>query len=318
MIKLKNPKFWYSNNVFSNILAITLFPFSLIYMVFFYGLRILTKKENFTSKVIAIGGAVVGGSGKTPVTIALVRLLSEKYGKNIHVVTRGYGKITKENKLVDSNNPKLFGDEAVLISKYAKTWSGPNKSLLIKMAERDNAEIIILDDAMQSFNINSDINILVIDSMQRTGNGFVIPSGPMREPINILRNRSDIVLVVGNNDYKPKQIKQAIKCELIEKTDLTEKNVVAVCGIGFPEKFFKTLKHLNKNIVKKFIFPDHHFYTLSDVESIITIAHFLNAKIITTEKDYIKIPKCFINEFYVVKIEVSLNHLPEEFLKKLT
>lgn len=317
MIRLKNPKFWYRNNLFANILAIILLPFSIVYMIFFYSLKLLTRKKSFKAKVIAIGGAVVGGSGKTPVTIALSKLLLEKYGKNVHVVTRGYGKINNENKLVDSDNPKQFGDEAVLISKYAKTWSGTNKSLLIKMAEDDGADVIILDDAMQSFNINSSVNILVIDATQKTGNGFVIPSGPMREPICILKNRSDIVLVVGNNDYKPKKMKQVIKCELIEKTDLSVKNVVAVCGIGFPEKFFKTLKNLDKNIVKKFIFPDHHFYTLSEIESIIKIARFLNAEIVTTEKDYIKIPKCFINKFNVVKIEVKLDNLPESFLKKL-
>lgn len=305
---LKTPKFWYRKNFLSRVIQVSLLPISLVYACFVVLVRALSRKIRHEVPVISVGGFTAGGSGKTPVTIALVKLLKEN-GKNPHIITRGYGKQSDANEAVVSSNPFRYGDEAVLLSGSAPTWSGSDKELLISMAVKDGADVIVLDDGLQSFSVHKDLSLAVVDKLQGLGNGFVIPAGPIREPLWAARKDTDCVVLISSgltNDDNYGGVR-LLHCSLIESISDCNQDIIAFCGIGYPKKFEDTLIRLGKNVKEFIVYPDHHVYQDRDLDYLAGLSESLSLPLVTTEKDMCKLPESFRSKVIVVKIAVELD-----------
>ena len=291
---LKAPKFWYSKNI--SFYGVLLSPLSIL-----WGLGIVIKK-NFTKvqkaeiPVIAVGSAIIGGSGKTPSVIFLCEEL-EKMGYNPHIISRGYGGTFNEIIKVNPNmSYTLVGDEALMMSNYFPTWVSKNKFQAFQQAKRDGANILVLDDALQSFNIHKDLSIYVYDSIQSFGNRLLVPSGPLRETVKAALNKSQIFFLINTNlceDLTQKHFKQFLKFKISIDPEIREKKLIAFAGLGFNKKFFEQLQNENLNLVKLKDFPDHHQYTVDDMFMLLDEANKKDAFLITTEKDYTRIPSEF-------------------------
>ena len=316
---LKAPKFWYQNNI--SIIAILLLPVSLIWIIGTYFKKKFAKPFRSKIPVIAIGSAIIGGSGKTPSVIYVCEIL-EKNGYKPHVISRGYGGSANE---VIKVNPEMsysvVGDEAIMMSKYFPTWVSKNKYNAFSMAEKDGANILVLDDALQSYNIFKDLNIYVYDSIQSFGNKLIVPSGPLRESISSVLNRSQIVFLV-NTDNCPEisknKFQQNINYEISIKPEMRDKRLIPFAGLGFNKKFFDQLYNEGLDITLTKEFPDHHQYSQDDMYTLLDEANKNDSFLVTTEKDHLRIPNEFkssVGIIYGKMISNNQNNLTSEIEK---
>ena len=316
---LKAPKFWYQNKI--SILAILLLPVSLLWIIGTF----LKKKfaEPIRSKipVIAVGSAIIGGSGKTPSVIYVCEIL-EKIGYKPHIISRGYGGSANEViKVSPEMNYSLAGDEAIMMSKYYPTWVSKNKYSAFSMAEKDGANIIVLDDALQSYNVFKNLNIYVYDSIQSFGNKLIVPSGPLRESINSVLNRSQIVFLVNTDnrlEISQNQFQQNINYEISIKPEISDKKLMPFAGLGFNKKFFDQLYNEGLDITLTKEFPDHHQYSQDDMFTLLDEANKNDSFLVTTEKDHLRIPSEFkssVGIIYGKMVSNNQNDLASEIEK---
>lgn len=278
-------------------LAYLLWPLSFIYRIFifvrrkFYQFHFL--KINYLSiPVIVVGNITIGGTGKTPVVIALALFLKEK-GWRPGIISRGYGGNTKHFPcLVHQNsNAREVGDEPILITQHTgcPTIIDPDRSRGAKsLLKRSNCNIVISDDGLQHLSFGRDIEIVVVDGERRFGNNFCLPAGPLREPVSRL-NSVDFVISKGTaqtNEFKlcliPDYFYQLIQTKNKQSKEyFLGKKVHAVAGIGNPDQFFKALRKLGLNIIEH-PFPDHYLFKPRDFN------YGDDAIVIMTEKDAVK------------------------------
>ncbi len=282
------------------------------------GRVIYGKYEKMPIPVVCIGNVTLGGAGKTPTVIFLVNYLIKNKIK-VHVVSRGYGGRFKDTVLV---NPKIHtafevGDEPLLISQYANVWVSKKKKEGILSAYKAGAEIVLLDDGYQNFSIAKDLNILVFDAEINLENERVFPLGNLRESPSSAIARADFLICIGSlisrknlqntfmQHYNSKIIDGIFKPNITPV--LKKRKLVAFCGIGRPEKFFSMLGALKMEVIDQISFPDHHFYSKKQVTKILKIAERHNALVVTTEKDYVKIPANYKKVIYPINIELHLS-----------
>ena len=274
----------------------------------------------------------MGGNGKTPTVINIQKRLIA-LGYNVHVVTRGYlGYVKgpyKVNQLKD--NFKKVGDEALLISKNGTTWVSKKKYKGIRKAYLKGADLILLDDGFQNFSIEKSISIVVVDALNNFGNNLLFPAGPLREPIKKGITRSDIILLVGTKEdiektkisYPILNSRNIFSAQIMPSKDnlcIKNKNYIAFAGIAKPTKFFKSLKDFNYRIISEYSLPNHKPLKENFLKKINNEAKRLNAKIITTEKDYERVPYKYKDIIEVFKIEMKIskdNELIDYLIKKL-
>ena len=291
---LKAPKFWYNKNTSFYCLLLT--PFSILWSLGTFIKKKITKVQKADIPVIAIGSAIIGGSGKTPSVIFVCEEL-KKMGYNPHIISRGYGGTSNEIIKVKSNmNYTLVGDEALMMSNYFPTWISKNKFQAFQKAKKDGANILVLDDALQSFNIYKNLSIYVYDAIQSFGNRQLVPSGPLRESIKTVIEKSQIFFLINTNiceDLNQNHFKQFLNYKITINPEIREKKLIAFAGLGFNKKFFEQLQNEDLNLVQLRDFPDHHQYTIDDMFKLLDEANKNDAFLITTEKDHIRIPTEF-------------------------
>ena len=314
---IKTPKFWFKNKNEINPLLLTLKPLSKIWEVVTKFRLVNGLWEKMPIPVICVGNITVGGSGKTPVTMAL-QLLLEKMGIRACVVSRGYGGRNKYPHYVTKNDTYCkVGDEPIIMSKKGAVIVSKVKKDGILKAFKDGFDVVLLDDGYQNSKINKDLSLLVVDTEVLFGNELIFPLGPLREPINSGLSRADAIVLVGHN-YKinTSKIKTLItenKIPVLEgcinkKKISTNKEVLAFSGIAFPDKFFRTLKNMGYNVIKTKEFPDHYPYTLKDMIKLKNYAQNYGLKLITTEKDIVRIPKNFHKFIDTVQIKFEFKN----------
>ncbi len=291
---LKAPNFWYQNKI--TIFAILLLPISLLWVIGTFFKKKISQVLRSKIPVIAVGSAIVGGSGKTPSVIYVCEVL-EKMGYKPHIISRGYGGSANEViKVSPEMNYSIVGDEALMMSKYFPTWVSKNKYNAFSKAEKDGADIIVLDDALQSYSIFKNLSIYVYDSIQSFGNKLIIPSGPLRETINSVLKRSQIVFLINTNNcpeiFKD-QFQQNMNYKVSIKPEIRDKRLLPFAGLGFNKKFFEQLYNEGLDITLIKEFPDHHQYSQDDMFALLDEANKNDSFLVTTEKDYLRIP----NEF---------------------
>jgi len=277
------PLFWDLKK--PNIYSYLLLPFTLILMINNFIVKKTKKKKYEKIFSICIGNIYLGGTGKTPTTI---KLYDEIKKINKHVV------VGKKNHLMHTDEIKLLDSKTELIIDN-------DRSKIIDKAIKKNKKIIIFDDGLQDRKIDYNLKFACFDTSDWIGNGMLMPSGPLRESLNEIKKFDAIFLKnIGKKSQniiqEIKKIKSSMKIynlnyaiKNLKKYDL-KKEYIAFSGIGNPNSFEKILKLNCFKINENISFPDHYQYNFEDINKIIFKAKNKSLKIITTEKDYVKIP----------------------------
>ena len=307
-MQLKPPFFW--KNI--NIVSILLYPFTFItFLVNFF--KIFSKKKKFNIKIICVGNIYVGGTGKTPLSIEINNILKKKF--NTVFIKKKY-----DYQL----------DEQNLLKKNGKLISKNDRSLGLKEAVRKKYELAILDDGLQDKRIKYDISIACFNSTSKIGNGFLLPAGPLREKLFSLKNYDAIFLNGKKKDknfinkikkinFKIKIFEANYKITNLKKFNTKNKYLV-FSGIGNPLEFEETLKKSKIKIFKHIIFPDHYKLSFTDIKKIKQKAKKENLRIITTEKDYMRLNKTDKININFVKVKLKIKNLKNFYkflIKKL-
>ena len=301
-MKFKKPKFWDYQR--PNLLSYILLPltFPLILNNFFLNKK-KNKKKNHKPKKICVGNIYVGGTAKTPLTIKIYQILN-KLDINACTIKKFY---------------KSHYDEQKMLSEKTKLYCEKNRIDGLNKAILDNKDVAIFDDGLQDSSINYDLKIVCFNDLKLIGNGFLIPAGPLREKINSI-SKYDMAFINGN-EVDNSKLKLLLKSynaniEIFETNykaiNIKEFNIndeyMVFSGIGNPESFRQTLINNNIKITKEIIFPDHYNYTHKDIDQIKYQAKKLNLKILTTEKDYIKIKSIDNNDIKYLKVELDIKN----------
>ena len=296
----KKPKFWdYSK---PNLISYLLLPFT-IFILFrnFFSKKISKKKFN-NIKTICVGNIYLGGTGKTPLTLKIYEILKNKNFK-VSTAKKFYSKQRDEQLLLNKNSSLIV----------EKTREKAIKQGIIK-----KLDFLIFDDGIQDLNIEYDLKFVCFKAYNWIGNGQLIPAGPLREKISSLV-KYDAVFLNGNNNNlnkimnRIKAINPKIKIFTtsykpinIERFNLNSKFLV-FSAIGNPIDF-KNILIQNKFIIQKeLVFPDHFEYSKQEIEKIIKTAKSENLKIITTEKDFMKIGNEYKSEIDFLKIDLLID-----------
>jgi tetraacyldisaccharide 4'-kinase len=267
--------------------------------------------------VICIGNATMGGAGKTPATIALTKLLQDAgITKKPHILTRGYGRSGKAPTLVnaDTHDHHDVGDEALLLARAAPTIVSADRNKGADMAAQSSADILIMDDGMQNYHLHHDISLMVINGAMGFGNGKLFPAGPLREPLDSALAKSDGFIIIGPDecfvcDALPAD-KPLFQANIRVKQDDTppfDKPYLAFAGIGYPQKFFTTCKTAGLKLVGTQSYADHHPYSGADMAQLLDMAERLDARLITTEKDFMRIPPAWRERVTTLPITVTFD-----------
>jgi tetraacyldisaccharide 4'-kinase len=316
---MKTPRFWYPKpgDRASTLKAGLLSPFSVFFKAGTALRRSLARPYHSRKPVICIGNAVAGGAGKTPMALALAKIL-KKRGHNPVFVTRGYGgrgSLTcvdlKRHDVTD------VGDEALLLAATAPTWAARDRKKAVRDAEV-HGSIILADDGLQNPSLAPAASILVVDGEAGIGNGRIIPAGPLREPFSDALSRATAMVIVGKRDTQKlaAQAKVPVFYAHLEP-DLPKGfskvgRFVAFAGIGRPEKFYATAKALGLDLAGVRSFPDHHIYRSEDIETLRLDAELRGAHLLTTEKDAVRLPPYFRSEVIVLPVKLVFNHEGDE------
>ena len=294
------PKFW-DKKIGLN--AVLFIPFSLIFLFIVFLKKRFTKVIKFKIPIICIGNIYIGGTGKTPTSIKLANEL-DKLGKKPVILRKYYKNHIDEYNLINNNSQNL------IINK--------DRQKGIEVAEKDY-DVVILDDGFQDHKIKKNLNIICFNSNQLVGNGFTLPSGPLRESLNSLKDVKIVIingtrnfefekkilkinknLKIFNSFYKPNNVDQ-----------FKNKNLLAIAGIGNPENFFRILKENSLDIKEQLIFPDHYQFTKAEFKEIAENAKEKNYQIITTEKDFYKVKDFDIKGLKYLKVSLEINKKDE-------
>ena len=301
-MKLKKPRFWdYKKPNFISYLLLP-FTFPLIINNFFLKLK-KNNTNNSKIKKICIGNIYVGGTAKTPLTIKIYQILNSLKFKTATI------------KKFYTNHI----DEQKMLTEKTKLYCLKDRNMALDKAIKDDNDVVIFDDGLQDKSINYDLEFVCFNNIKCIGNGLLIPAGPLREKINSIKKYDAIFIngnEVDNSDFKSlikkynKDIKifESIYSPInIEKFDINERYLV-FSGIGNPESFKEILMKNKFNIIKEIIFPDHYNYTQNDIDEIKAQAKKLNATIITTEKDYIKINSSNYDDIKFLQIDLKIKN----------
>lgn len=256
-----------------------------------------TRPPKWTAPVpvICVGNVVVGGAGKTQVVLDIARRLTAQ-GRRPHILLRGYGGTVTGPHRVDpeADRARNVGDEALLAARTAPAWIGADRVASAKAAVDAGADILILDDGLQNPGLAKTLSLLVLDNAYGLGNGRCIPAGPLREPLAAGLARVQAVVRIGTGDaaFDTGNL-PVFETETVPAPtapNLSGQEVVAFAGIGRPEKFFTTLEAAGARVETSRGFADHHLYTHADLQPLIDRAYLHGARLITTEKDLVRVP----------------------------
>ena len=305
------PKFWDLKK--PNLLSYLLLPFTIPVRINNVLLDLKSKKKDQRIRTICVGNIYVGGTGKTPTTIKLYQLLNQQ----------GYEVVTA------NKNYKKHLDEKIILEKKTETISSKDRKEIINKAISMKKKILIFDDGLQDKKISYDIEFVCIDQKNWLGNGLLLPSGPLREKIKSLKKYSCVFLKKNGEDISNKiQLIKNINPNIkifythfeplnIDQFDKSE-NYLIFSGIGNPDDFKSLLIKNKLNIIDEIIYPDHYMYNESDIIRIKKHANNLGAKIITTEKDYVKISHLDKEDINLLEVDLIIENEKEltDFIKE--
>lgn len=310
---MKAPSFWYGS---PGLRASLLSPLGAAYGA--VGRRRMRRvvPTKVGAKVICVGNLVAGGTGKTPTAIGLAKRAAE-LGTVAAFLSRGYGgRLTGPVRVDPSRHTAAdVGDEPLLLAAHGAVYVSRDRIAGARLAMADGVGLLIMDDGFQNPFLHKDLSFLVIDAQTGIGNGQIIPAGPLREYPEDGFRRADAIVLMG--DRAPAtQLSQLISAtglpilgaRLEPSRDaewLRGQTIVAFAGIGRPQKFFNMLNRLGADIVSRFAFPDHHRYDADDIMRLAEMAAAAEATLVTTTKDFARLPIEARQMVELVEVEVA-------------
>ena len=284
-------------------LAFILLPIAGVYYIFsrmVYGWRKMFAYRS-RRKIICIGGMLAGGVGKTPI----VREIANRF--DLPVVMRGYRRSAKTGNIGDEATMMMHDGIAVHV--------GHRKSNIMLLNRQSDNGPILMDDGLQNPSIKKDISIVVMDESLGFGNGFLLPAGPLREPAKHIA-RADAIIVIKKDKKRKMKLPENVPVFYATNKNIMPagryNRVVAFAGIGYPKKFFRAVP----NVVARRAFGDHYQYTDKDIESLFKLATKKNAKLLTTEKDWVRLPENVRDNIKFVKLEMVIEEKFFDWLKE--
>ncbi len=290
---------WYQKSLWLYLL----FPLAITYWLLSSVRRLLYHAGILSSyrppvPIVIVGNIAVGGTGKTPLVIALCRAL-ESAGMKPGVISRGYGGSAPiyPYSVTPNSNPLHSGDEPLLIAEQSQVpvVVDANRENAIRCLLANNAcDVIIADDGLQHYALQRDVEIVVVDGRRNFGNRCVLPVGPLREPVSrlnhvdyVVSNGPGLDLVSATNQHlmnlQPTMLTSLADGKTVAVAEWNfPKRVHAVAGIGNPDRFYRTLKSIGFDPIEH-SFADHHHFTESD------LAFDSELPIIMTAKDAVKV-----------------------------
>tara|TARA_B100000767_G_scaffold196000_1_gene183004 strand:+ start:28 stop:972 length:945 start_codon:yes stop_codon:yes gene_type:complete len=297
-MKLKKPKFWDYKK--PNLYSYLLLPFSII-LNLISKIKLKSYSSNTKIKTICIGNIYIGGTGKTSLAIKIKEILEKKDIK-VCFIKKFYS-----NQI----------DEQKLLSKNGRLFTSVKRIKALNEAISEGYKMAIFDDGLQDASIKYDLTVVCFNNLNWIGNGLTIPSGPLREGVNNLKLYKNVFLN-GNEEYLS-DIKDQIK-KINPKININqgkyiplnirdfnkEHNYIVFSGIGNHKTFINMLKNNNLKIIDDLEYPDHYKYTKNDLDQIIAKAKKNDAKILTTEKDYLRLDKFDKTEILFIKSTLEI------------
>ncbi|NRA30044.1 MAG: tetraacyldisaccharide 4'-kinase [Parvularculaceae bacterium] len=260
--------------------------------------------------VICVGNATVGGVGKTP----FVRHLAERLGalgQDAHVLTRGYGgSETGPLRVSEQHTASEVGDEPLMLAQDLPVWVSADRAAGAQAAQDGGAEVIVMDDGLQNPSLHKDLSLLLVDAGSMFGNGAVFPAGPLRErPEAALKRCAAVIAMLSDEEAEPSDElthfaagKPLLEAWFsLDPGAVPDAPMLAFCGIGRPQRFFDALKRAGADLIDQVAFADHHPYTEDDLAPLREDADRLGARLVTTEKDYIRLPEAYRDGVHVVR-----------------
>ncbi len=297
-MNFSKPRYW--DDKFSFI-SLLLLPISFIIVVLAFLKKNITHKIKHKIKVICVGNLYLGGTGKTPLAIDLVKSL-KKHDKKTALIKKFYKNHIDEFNLIKSNKISYFSDKS--------------RNAAILKAKKNKYNVVVLDDGYQDPSFYKDLSIICFNEKQLIGNGRIIPAGPLRESIRSLKN-SKIIVINGKKNIKFEQKILAIsksteiyysKYKPVNTNEFKNYNLIAFAGIGNPENFFSLLKESKFKVKKTISYPDHYKFSKNELLKIISIAKRNKLKIITTEKDYYRIKHFKLKDIRYLKTKLEIKN----------
>jgi len=301
-MRFKKPRFWDHNQI--SFWSTLLLPLSFIYLLIIWVIRIPYQLKNHKKKctTICVGNIYLGGTGKTPLVKEIFKFLKSK-GNKPSFIKKNY------NYLID---------EIRMLKEIGETFCSNDRKTAIDLSITQGHDVAILDDGFQDFSIKPDFSILCFNSKQLIGNGFMIPSGPLREPLSSVV-RANCIVINGNKTKESSELEKKIKRKMKQKEihffyskyeiknieKFKDKEMIAFAGIGNPSNFFDLLKENKLNIKKTYSFPDHYNYNQNDLDEILENK---STKIITTQKDYYRLTEEQKENCDFVEVELKIEN----------
>ena len=305
-MKFLKPKFWDNDQI--SLYSIFLLPVSLLMQIINFVRRLMVKSHKFSIPIICVGNIYLGGTGKTPLCSELFSIL-KNLNKNAVFIRKKY----------DS-----FQDEINLLKQIGPVYEKSKRINALDEAIQNKFEVAVLDDGFQDFSVEKDLSIVCFNEKQWIGNGFIIPSGPLREGLSALTRANCVIIngkkninienkILKNNKlikifyskYKPQNI-----------SDFKNKKIICFAGIGNPINFFDLLRKNEINVLEQTSFPDHHNYSKTELDILIKKAKENNATLLTTEKDYLRIEEKYRGNINCLKIKIEIEN-KNEFIEEI-
>jgi tetraacyldisaccharide 4'-kinase len=290
---MREPGFWHGPSSLNSHL---LRPLAALYGAI-AAKRLRRKGLDAGIPVLCVGNYHVGGAGKTPMVLAISKLLGD-LGETPVVLSRGYGGKLRGPVRVDRERHAAsdVGDEPLMLAGQLPVVIARKRAEGVPLARAQGATVIVMDDGFQSPAVVKDASLIVIDSERGIGNGQVFPAGPLRAPLRPQLARTDALVIVGNGTAaetvaaeiaaQGKPVLSAhLKPDQAQVATLRGQRVLAFAGIGDPARFFNTLRANGVKVVQQRAFADHHPYSQEEIESLVGEARRDALTLVTTEKD---------------------------------
>ena len=282
---MRAPEFWRSGGLLASLLS----PLGALYGASVAFKARHAKPYDTGMPVICIGNLTAGGSGKTPIAIAVAQALRARSRKPIFL-TRGYGGTESGPvQVVRAHSAAAMGDEALLLVRAAPTIVARDRTAGAKLAAQKEADVLVMDDGHQNFALRKSLSLVVVDAETGFGNGLMIPAGPLREPVRQGLSRADAVVLVGDGTPDLQGFSGLVlRARLVADTvSVSGKDVFAFAGIGRPEKFIASLETGGAQVAGSCFFADHHPYTDDEILQLKAVAG--ETMLVTTEKDFVRL-----------------------------
>jgi tetraacyldisaccharide 4'-kinase len=292
----ESPPFWWTEPDWR---ARALLPFSWIYGRVAGNRMARAERAALPVPVICAGNFTAGGAGKTPTALALGRTAREK-GFTPGFLSRGYGGSIDVSTVVDPHHHRAdaVGDEPLLLAREALTVITRKRAEGARRLIAEGADIIIMDDGFQSARLAIDYALVVVDSYRAIGNGYMIPAGPVRAPMDLQLRHATALLKVGEGANADALVRRAARAGIgvmsarIEPRPLPElagQPVLAFAGIADPEKFFRTAASLGAVLSETRAFADHAHLEEDEIRDLLRDAETRGLRLVTTAKDHVRL-----------------------------